>query len=233
MASYLLGISFIFAIIDWLCILKAKPKFGWVTKPATLVLLSTWVVVNLWNLKDDPFGRLVIWFMVGAVFSLIGDVFLMLSERRFPLGLFSFLLTHVAYTIGFLSPFPVFNTPRVVIVLIVAFTSWQIMRRIDVELVSQDQRFYRISAISYAIVITIMLISAMWTLTSWDNNWIWQHAWLVSMGGFLFYLSDTLLGWNRFVAALPNAQIMIRVTYHLGQMGILSGAILHFHFLAA
>jgi uncharacterized membrane protein YhhN len=233
LALYLLGLSLLLAILDWVFIFIGKQRYGKFTKPATLVVLLLWVLINFWNLQDDQSGNLLIWFAVGALFSLVGDVFLMLSERRFPLGLFAFLITHIAYTVGFLYPFPWFNIPRAVIVLLVVLTSLQIMRRINVALIRSSERYYRVSAIAYSVSITIMLISAMWTLTSGDNNWIWPHAWLVSAGGFLFYLSDTLWGWNRHVSTFPNAQLIIRITYHLGQMGILSGAILHSYFLAS
>ena len=42
-----------------------------------------------------------VWFVVALVFSLVGDVALMLDSDRFVLGLGAFLVAHVAYIVGF------------------------------------------------------------------------------------------------------------------------------------
>jgi hypothetical protein len=60
------------------------------------------------------------------------------------------------------------------------------------------------------------------------EDWIAGPALLVSGGAVLFFLSDTLLAWNRFVTPLPNAKLQVRVTYHSGQLLIVLGAFLHF-----
>ena len=40
------------------------------------------------------------------------------------------------------------------------------------------------------------------------------------MGATLFFVSDALLGWNRFVRPLRWAPVGIMTTYHLGQAGL-------------
>ena len=44
----------------------------------------------------------------------------------------------------------------------------------------------------------------------------------------LFFISDTLLAWNRFVAPIRHQRVLIMSTYHLGQMGLALGAALQF-----
>ena len=78
----------------------------------------------------------------------------------------------------------------------------------------------------YSITISLMVLSACLTLVKGD--WIAGPALLVSGGAVLFFLSDTLLAWNRFVTHLPNAKLQVRVTYHSGQLLIVLGAFLHF-----
>ena len=50
----------------------------------------------------------------------------------------------------------------------------------------------------------------------------------VCAGAALFFLSDTILAWNKFVAPLRYGRLMNMATYHLGQMLIALGAALHF-----
>ena len=40
------------------------------------------------------------------------------------------------------------------------------------------------------------------------------------VGALLFYASDGILGWNRFVQPLPHGRLAVMTTYHLGQIGL-------------
>jgi hypothetical protein len=40
------------------------------------------------------------------------------------------------------------------------------------------------------------------------------------VGAGLFYVSDALIAWNRFIEARPWGDLAIIVTYHLGQIGL-------------
>ena len=40
------------------------------------------------------------------------------------------------------------------------------------------------------------------------------------VGASLFAASDALIAWNRFVGSTPAASVVIMVTYHLGQLGL-------------
>jgi uncharacterized membrane protein YhhN len=40
------------------------------------------------------------------------------------------------------------------------------------------------------------------------------------LGAVLFYASDGILGWNRFVQPLPHGRLAVMTTYHLGQIGL-------------
>jgi len=43
----------------------------------------------------------------------------------------------------------------------------------------------------------------------------------------LFFISDTLLVINRFVKPFQNARLFVRTCYHLGQFGLIAGALLN------
>ena len=53
-------------------------------------------------------------------------------------------------------------------------------------------------------------------------------AMLVSMGAFLFYISDIILAWNRFVTPIRNGRVINIAIYHLGQIALIIGVALQF-----
>jgi uncharacterized membrane protein YhhN len=40
------------------------------------------------------------------------------------------------------------------------------------------------------------------------------------VGALLFYASDACIGWSRFVREFPRHRLVIMITYHLGQIGL-------------
>ena len=43
---------------------------------------------------------------------------------------------------------------------------------------------------------------------------------LAVAGALLFYASDAVLGWTRFVSDFPRSRVVVMITYHLGQLGL-------------
>ena len=78
----------------------------------------------------------------------------------------------------------------------------------------------------YGVVISLMLLSAMLKLT--DLTWHSGAAALVAFGAFLFYLSDILLAWLKFVAPLQNGRLYNILSYHLGQIALIAGVVLQY-----
>jgi uncharacterized membrane protein YhhN len=66
-----------------------------------------------------------------------------------------------------------------------------------------------VPVIAYIGVISVMVISAIGT----------GNPWAIA-GGLLFYASDALIAWNRFLEPQPWGRLAIIVTYHLGQIGL-------------
>jgi uncharacterized membrane protein YhhN len=217
------GLAFVLAVVDWIAVARGWKKLEYFAKPATMVALLAFMVQN-GGLKGG-----MLWFTLGLVFSLAGDVFLMLPRDRFIAGLVSFLLAHVAYIIGFKPRIPS-ETSVLLIALglaaIVALVSTQVYRRIAAGLRAKGKQRLQAPVLLYTLVISVMLISAMLTLLS--NRWYPLHAVAVCLGAALFYLSDTVLAWNRFVNPLRNGRLINMSTYHLGQLLIALGAALHY-----
>ncbi len=141
------------------------------------------------------------------------------------LGLIAFMLAHVAYIIGFnLSPFP--SEAWVLILPIVVLPiAWFIYRRIDQGLVRSDLSKLRAPVLIYSLVITVMLLSVLSVLGR--ETWSTQHAVIAGLGAGLFFISDGLLAWNRFVFQIRRGRLLIRISYHIGQIALVTGAVLH------
>ncbi len=213
-----LSIPMVIAAIDWAAVNAGWKRVEYIAKPGVMAALFLWLWV---------FGRLegnLFWIGLALIASLAGDVFLMLPKEQFLAGLSSFLIAHVAYLLALNTSPPPINAASLLVVLIAGIAALQVFRRIFNGLDRSGQIRLKIPVLIYAGAISLMLLSALATLirTEWDPF----AALLVSAGALLFFISDTLLAWNRFVGVLTNARLKVIVTYHLGQIGLVAGAVL-------
>jgi uncharacterized membrane protein YhhN len=65
-------------------------------------------------------------------------------------------------------------------------------------------------------------------LTLFRMEWNAIAALLAALGAFLFYFSDVILAWNKFVMPIKNGRIINMVTYHLGQIALIAGVLIQF-----
>jgi uncharacterized membrane protein YhhN len=75
----------------------------------------------------------------------------------------------------------------------------------------------------YSAIISLMVVSALATLAR--PYWLGRPAALASIGAVLFFVSDGLLAWHRFVAPVRYGKLLVIVSYHLGQMAIIAGVV--------
>jgi len=212
----------VIAVVDWVAVAKGWKEIETIAKPATMVLLFATLALA------GGFGATpLIFFGLGIVFSLAGDIFLLLSNRWFIAGLAAFLMAHVSYIIGL-------NTPigdasplwAIVIGIILALATARVLRPILAGLREKGQGKLVIPVVVYGTVITIMLLSAI--LTIYRTDWKTSASGLVSLGAILFYFSDIILAWNKFVKPIKNGRLVNMVAYHLGQIALITGVILQF-----
>jgi len=220
--SLLLLVLFI-AALDWIAIAKAWRRLEYVAKPGVMVALLAWMWAQE-GLAGMQAG--LGWFFLGLTFSLAGDVFLLLPRERFISGLGAFLLGHLAYLVGFNQTLPPVNVASLILLVLVGGVALQLYRRISAGLERKKQSNMKTPVLMYSVVISLMLVSALTTLVRQD--WQAAPALLVSAGALLFFLSDSLLAWNRFVTSLPHGQLVVIICYHLGQVGIVLGSAMHF-----
>jgi uncharacterized membrane protein YhhN len=199
-AGVALAVTIAFALGDWWAKLTHSRRLEYVCKPATMVaLIFTALALDPAAGQD---GRRA-WFVAALVFSLAGDVFLMLPSDRFVPGLASFLVAHVCYVAGFWTDPPggVALAVSVVVVLVaigpVATVILRALRR---------EPALRPPVAVYIAVIGAMVASALASANA-----------VAAVGAISFASSDSLIAWDRFVRPLRWAAVTIMVTYHAGQ----------------
>lgn len=211
------------ALLDWYAIWRQIPWLGYLTKPGVmLALLAGLLLVTEMFTTPQAAGRMV-FFALGLLFMLLGDVLLMLPGERFTGGLLAFLIGHVAYILGFggLPFIQVVIVPALLIGALVVAVSLRVFLHMFRALQASGHSKTPYLVGGYGLVLTGMLIAALSSLIY--GGWHIVHAYLVAGGALLFYFSDIMLGWDRFVRSLEHARLKVRVTYHLGQLGIILG----------
>jgi uncharacterized membrane protein YhhN len=155
--------------------------------------------------EDAPTGVRA-WFVVALALSLAGDVLLLLPERWFIAGLVAFLGAHVAYIAGMVTLDQ--SLPGVIAGFVLVFIGATAVGRTLIRAVSRREPALRAPVAAYLVVISTMVVAACGTV----------EPWLVG-AALLFYASDAMLGWNRFVHRQPWRDVAVMVTYHLAQLG--------------
>jgi alkenylglycerophosphocholine hydrolase len=220
MTTALLVLVFGSAILDWIATVKAWSKVEMFAKPAAMIFLFAWLYAG------TKLQGAMLWFGIGILFSLIGDAFLLSPNRFFLPGLVAFLLAHVAYIIGFSIDAALPNAWDIFFAFIILLSAVRILQRFIPTLRSKGMNSLTLPVVIYALTISIMLFFAVRTLA--DPAWQTNATALVSVGAFLFYISDLILAWNLFVTPIQNGRLLNIVAYHLGQIALIVGVAMHF-----
>lgn len=214
LAWVLLAVTGVFAVGDWVSRATGNRRLEFVCKPATTIGLLA-VALAL----DPADATTRVWFVVALVFSLGGDVALMVGgdaepesdtndELWFMLGLGSFLIGHVAYIVGLIST-GIEGGPLAVGIAVVLAAMAVVGRRVISAVRTGDEPALAVPVAAYMTVISVMVACAFGTASA-----------LAIVGASLFYLSDALIGWNKFVKLYAWGSVAIMVTYHLAQAAL-------------
>lgn len=169
--------------------------------------LTTVLIILLALSGDNPPTSFYRWAVVaGLLFSLAGDVFLMVPGDRFLAGLVSFLVAHLCYIAAFGNPVGFYAGWLALGVLVGVGTAvyaylWPGLGKMRVPTI-----FYILSIIAMA----------------WQAFGLWQQtgtrgAALALAGALLFMVSDSVLAVNRFRRPFTAAQAVIMSTYFAAQ----------------
>jgi len=187
---------------DWVAVARANKRIEYVCKPAVMVAL---VGVALALHPTLPGRR--DWFVAALVLSMLGDIFLMLPRDLFVAGLGSFLLAHLAYVVGFRVHGG--SAAAWALAALGVLAADVLLASPVLGAVRRRHRDLLVPVVAYMLVISAMVSAALATGLA-----------LAIAGAVLFFASDTLIAWNRFVAQRRWMPLAIIVTYHLGQTGL-------------
>ena len=146
--------------------------------------------------------------MLGLVCSLAGDVFLMFEERFFVAGLASFLVGHVMYVVA-LTSLDDLSIPLLVVGVAGVIIAGGLVGSRIVRGAREHDQLLTVPVAAYIAVISTMVAVAAGTAVP-----------AAIVGALLFYVSDAVLGWGRFVQPVSNGRVIVHCTYHLGQIGL-------------
>lgn len=218
----IIGLALLFAVIDWIAILFTWKRVEFLSKPSVILLLLTWLILvggqnpQIW------------WFAAALIFSLAGDVFLLFSNRYFLPGLFSFAIAHLTYALGLNPTFPPINIASLTLLLLISFSITQLYRFFFARPEIQDKVNLRKPILVYLIALGLLVFSALVTMVRPEKEWQIYPALLASTGALLFFSSDILSAWNRYIHPTRANRILITIMYHIAQFTLIFAAVLNY-----
>jgi uncharacterized membrane protein YhhN len=175
-------------------------NFYYAFKPATTILI---LLVAL----SAPASKYKIMIVIGMLFSLMGDIFLMLPSDQFLVGLVCFLITHICYIVAFLFDSrigrPIWPYGLLAAIAIGIFEL--LSKGIGSEL--------KLPVAIYAAALSMMTAQASVRYLQQKN----KASLLAAMGAVLFMISDTTLAYDRFVSAVAGGHAIILCSYYAAQ----------------
>jgi uncharacterized membrane protein YhhN len=177
----------------------------YIFKPLTMVFICLIAILGQATL---PLYKYMI--IAGLVFSMAGDVFLMLPSDRFVAGLVAFLMAHLFYIVAFVSE-------------ISTLIWWPLIPLVTYGIVINIILAPSLGKLKSPVLIYVVVILSMAWL-AWER---WSQtsqsgALLASVGAVLFVISDTILAINRFRGAFKPARVLNLTTYFAAQWLIAS-----------
>jgi uncharacterized membrane protein YhhN len=175
----------------------------YIFKPLTMVFI---LLIAILGQVASPFYKYII--IAGLVFSLAGDIFLMLPSDRFVAGLVAFLIAHLFYIAAFAS-----EISALIWLPLIPFVIYGIAIYI---ILAPSLGKLRLPVLIYVAVILIMAWLAWERLIQTGQT----GALLASIGAILFIISDTILAIDRFRGTFKLARASNLITYFAAQLFI-------------
>lgn len=183
--------------------MQGRQRLVYVSKP-----LATFLILLIALLAREPVTPLYrVAFVAGLVFSLAGDVFLMLPGRFFLPGLAAFLVAHLWYGAGLVSALAGPVSPW----RYAPFFAYAVGLYLYLRPHLSGQRA---PVLAYALVITAMAWLALERRVGAPTT----SSLLALAGALLFVASDSALAINRFAIPFRRSPIAVLGTYYAAQL---------------
>lgn len=195
--------------LDWLAVHRLWSRMEQVAKPLVMLALG-WLAITM-GAPDHDVGRFL---LVALGFSLVGDIFLLgRATVDFSGGLMSFLVADVAFALAFLTLGfqPWWALLGLLIAVSLSLTSG---RRIVRAAAHEGGAALGVGVTAYLVVVTAMVVAAGGTARI-----------PVLLGAVAVLVSAIVLAVDRFVGHRAQARMLVIVTYHLGQVMMVIGAL--------
>lgn len=188
-------------LADLYAIARKKQTWRYGFKPGTMV----WVILLA---TTGPETSIYSWLIVaGLVCSLAGDIFLVLPSNRFIQGLTSFFMAHLFYIGAFLMVVTEWSPSSMIMFgLLLAVIAGLFAYKILPQAKTQGGGTLQVAVFSYILVIALMVWLACMTYNLW-----------IITGALLFFISDAILAWDRFVHKLSWGNMAVMITYFSAQ----------------
>ena len=184
-----------------------------VFKPLTMLIAIVFVVTRA--TRTGATARFNTLLIAALVFSLVGDVFLMLPGNYFIPGLASFLVAHLFYIALFCQGQTLFPSKRALLaVLAVGACMYAVVWG------GLDNPVLKLAVAAYVGVISLMAAQAIGRASVKRD----AAAHWVAVGACIFMVSDSLIAINKFVTPMALSSLWILATYYCAQLLIMHNA---------
>jgi len=202
LVAILTVLAFFSALLTILAAYQKRQLTHYLFKPLTMVF-----IISIALLSKNPVSPFYRWaIIIGLIFSLAGDIFLMLPEDRFIPGLLSFLCAHIFYMVAFTRE----SGHALSLWTLIPFL---IYGGLMLRLLSAHLGKIRLAVLIYMLVI----LSMGWTAAGRRLLTEQEGSLPAFLGAILFIASDSLLAVDKFKGRFRSAQLLILTTYFTAQ----------------
>ena len=184
---------------------RSQRKTVYIFKPLGIVFILVMAVIQC--PVESLYQRMI---LAGLIFSLAGDIFLMLPKDRFIHGLLAFLIAHLFYISGFISVLSILSVwPFIILGLFGASVFLYLLPGLGKR---------RLPVLVYMLVIVVMAGLA-WGVWLEKGG---KAALMAAAGSVLFIISDSVLAMMRFRGKFRFSTTLKVLTYLSAQFLIAS-----------
>ena len=183
--------------------------YSWILKISPLAVLVTISLPHAQTTKHKLF-------IAGLVFSSFGYIFLDVNRSQFFIyGLGSFLTAHIFYMICFAPLSNIFSSsnPQFKSQLL-ATLGFLVFGLVMFSYIRPGLGELFLPVLIY---MSVLMLMGVFALLSKKSN-----LWLI-LGGVSFIISDSIIGIDKFYLPIPNAGILIMLSYYFAQFSLVRG----------